>query len=59
MDQARLECMYIYQSQTYSDLDDRLADKIIQDKVNASSLGSRMVLLSSDISSDQFIKHLF
>ena len=49
----------MHQAQIHADLYNGLADAIVQDEVDASALGWRIVLPSSFLGSDRFMQQLF
>ena len=59
VDQVKLDWIRMHQSQIRADLYNGLADAIVQDEVDASALGRRIVLPSSFLGSDRFMQQLF
>jgi len=59
VDQAKLEWIRINQASLRTDLYNGLADAIVQDEVDISALGRRIVLHSSFLGSDRFMQQLF
>jgi len=59
VDQATLEWIPMNQASLRSDLYNGLADAIVEDAVDISALGGRIVLPSSFLGSDRFIQQLF
>jgi len=59
VNQAKLEWIRINQASLRADLYNGLADAIVQDKVDISVLGRRIVLPSSFLGSDRFMQQLF
>ena len=59
VDQAKLVWIRMNQASLHADLYNRLADAIVQDEVDISELGRKIVLPSSFLGSDRFMQQLF